>query len=206
MLVTSIFFFYHNVFKRPLLQGRSKLGLCSNKYLLLFLQFFYFFPKDQDKTHGWSHSEFLPNTKILDSSKVTPFCRRQIKMAEINRFFCGMLKNIFGTGENSFTSIFSFFHNFCNHYQNIVFSCNYVYVVICKCFQFGLVQNFVFCLPHNPESQLLMTLKDKPFENIVGKGENACNQHFLLFPQCFLPIRKRSSVFQSHLFGRLQML
>ena len=23
----------------------------------------------------------------------------------------------------------------------------------------------------------------KPFENIVGKGENAGNQHFLLFPQ-----------------------
>ena len=23
-------------------------------------------------------------------------------------------------------------------------------------------------------------------ENIVGKGENAGNQHFLLFPQCFL--------------------
>ena len=25
---------------------------------------------------------------------------------------------------------------------------------------------------------------EKPFENIVGKGENAGNQHFLLFPQC----------------------
>ena len=24
------------------------------------------------------------------------------------------------------------------------------------------------------------------FENTVGKGENAGNQHFLLFPQCFL--------------------
>ena len=22
-------------------------------------------------------------------------------------------------------------------------------------------------------------------ENIVGKGENACYQHFLLFPKCF---------------------
>ena len=26
----------------------------------------------------------------------------------------------------------------------------------------------------------------KYFENIVGKGENAGNQHFLLFPQYFL--------------------
>ena len=29
-------------------------------------------------------------------------------------------------------------------------------------------------------------LKEKSFENIFGKGENAGNQHFLLFPQCFL--------------------
>ena len=28
------------------------------------------------------------------------------------------------------------------------------------------------------------------FENIVIKGENAGNQHFLLFPQCFLPYQK----------------
>ena len=27
--------------------------------------------------------------------------------------------------------------------------------------------------------------KLRAFENIVGKGENAGNQHFLLFPQCF---------------------
>ena len=26
------------------------------------------------------------------------------------------------------------------------------------------------------------TLEKKPFENIVGKAENAGNQHFLLFP------------------------
>ena len=32
----------------------------------------------------------------------------------------------------------------------------------------------------------LLTLKKKPFENIVGKGENAGNQDFLLFPRCCL--------------------
>ena len=37
-----------------------------------------------------------------------------------------------------------------------------------------------------PNSRVLTTLKEKGFENIVGKGENAGNQHFLLFPQCFL--------------------
>ena len=28
----------------------------------------------------------------------------------------------------------------------------------------------------------------KPSENTVGKGEIACDEQFLLFPQCFLPI------------------
>ena len=36
--------------------------------------------------------------------------------------------------------------------------------------------------------------KETFFENIVGKGENAGYQHFLLFLQCFLPISKRTSV------------
>ena len=31
-------------------------------------------------------------------------------------------------------------------------------------------------------------LYKKHFENIVGKGENAGNQHFLLFSQCFLSV------------------
>ena len=31
---------------------------------------------------------------------------------------------------------------------------------------------------------------DKAFENIVGKGENAGNQHFLLFPTMFSTVSK----------------
>ena len=39
----------------------------------------------------------------------------------------------------------------------------------------------------------LMTLnfdamRKKPFENTVGKGENAGNQHFLLFPTMFFTL------------------
>ena len=45
-------------------------------------------------------------------------------------------------------------------------------------------------LLHNPD---LTTLWKRPFENSVGKGENAGNQHFLLFPQCFLPFPKQIS-------------
>ena len=51
-----------------------------------------------------------------------------------------------------------------------------------------------------------MTLVIKPFENIVGKGENAGHQHFLLFPQCFLPFPKEISIFQSNLLCRLLVL
>ena len=32
-------------------------------------------------------------------------------------------------------------------------------------------------------------MEKEPFENIVGKGENAGNQHFLHFPQSFLPYK-----------------
>ena len=40
----------------------------------------------------------------------------------------------------------------------------------------------------------------------VRKGENTRNQKFLLFPPCFLPISKHTSIFQLHLFCCLQML
>ena len=62
------------------------------------------------------------------------------------------------------------------------------------------------CVNSATQSGLLTTLYKKPFENIVGKGENAGNQHFLLFPKCFLLFPKQISVFQSHLFCRLKML
>ena len=43
-------------------------------------------------------------------------------------------------------------------------------------------------LTHSHNWHLLMPLGNKPFENTMGKGEIACNEQFLLFPQCFLPI------------------
>ena len=46
------------------------------------------------------------------------------------------------------------------------------------------------------QSRLLTTLRKTPFENIVRKGENPGNQHFLLFPHNVLyPFQKRVSVF-----------
>ena len=45
-----------------------------------------------------------------------------------------------------------------------------------------------------------------PFQSIVGKGENAGDQHFLLFPQCFLLYQRQKLLFKLHSFCRLQML
>ena len=47
-----------------------------------------------------------------------------------------------------------------------------------------LINSALRSLPNNPE--FLMTLKQRALENLVEKGENAGNQHFLLFPPCFL--------------------
>ena len=58
-------------------------------------------------------------------------------------------------------------------------------------------------LPHNPAKR---PLKKKPSENNVGKGKNAGNQYFILFPQCFLPFKKEKSNFKWHLICRLLML
>ena len=57
----------------------------------------------------------------------------------------------------------------------------------------GILYIFLYTLLH--KFRLVMTLKKKAFENIVRKGENAGNQHFLLFPQCFLSFSKLISNF-----------
>ena len=41
---------------------------------------------------------------------------------------------------------------------------------------------------------------------MAGEGENICDQHFLLFPHCFLPNLKGIHVFNFHLFCHLQIL
>ena len=55
----------------------------------------------------------------------------------------------------------------------------------------GLVQQT--CKNQGLFGKGLTTPREKPFENIVGKGENAGNQHFLLFPPCFLSYQRQKS-------------
>ena len=57
-------------------------------------------------------------------------------------------------------------------------------------------EDIMIAIPHfflklfTTQSRLLTILRKRAFENIVGKGENAGDQHFLLFPQCFLPYHR----------------
>ena len=62
----------------------------------------------------------------------------------------------------------------------------------------------IYPLPNHPK--LLTPQEKKAFENIEEKGEIAGNQHFLLFPQCFLLFPTVISISASRLFYRLQML
>ena len=69
--------------------------------------------------------------------------------------------------------------------------------------EYNIVHPSCHILPHNDpcpfftQSWLLMTLRKKPFENIVGKGENAGNQHFSFFHKGFYPIEDRNHLFSN---------
>ena len=95
------------------------------------------------------------------------------------------------------SSIFSFSHNVFYPSQIKVYFLNHIYFVVCNCFSIWT----------GSKSYLSLTAyRKKTFENIAGKEENAGKQHFLVFPQYFLPVSNQSLLFESHLFCRLQLL
>ena len=62
----------------------------------------------------------------------------------------------------------------------------------CKPFRFFLL--FIFYLiSHDPD--FFKSRRQKASKNIVGKGENAGTQYFLLFLQCFLPLERHHFMF-----------
>ena len=83
--------------------------------------------------------------------------------------------------------------------------------MLSKCFSSGIIGNYNMVDPF-PNNKIFYVTISKAFtddkinvaqimipvfdrvENIVGKGENAGYQHFLLFPQCF----QKASFFGGH--------
>ena len=76
MLVTSIFFFSHNVFKRLLSQDRLKSGLCGKELTL------------------------NQNKKNLDVSKLNAFAVDKLMVAPMTRLVLGTVENI-DKGQNA---------------------------------------------------------------------------------------------------------
>ena len=56
-------------------------------------------------------------------------------------------------------------------------------------------QTFLACLTLYHTTLTFNDLGQEDFVNIVGKGENVGNQHFLLFLQCFLLYQEQKSSF-----------
>ena len=103
------------------------------------------------------------------------------------------IENIVGKGENAHlihtklaANIFSLSHNV---FESLFFS-------VVKTRDCWLIFRSVFTIHFTTQSRVFKTLKKTPFENIVGKVENAGNQHFLLFPQCFLPFQRTCIPFE----------
>ena len=97
-------------------------------------------------------------------------------------------ENIVEKGEIARHEQFLLFHSVFYPFQNLLPSSLNLKLSSAG-FQFGRVLNLSLGkeLTLYTQSWLLTTLGKKPFEKIVGKGENAGNQYFLLFTQCFLP-------------------
>ena len=68
----------------------------------------------------------------------------------------------------------------------MVYHCDRTKLYFSTIFQISFLFN---PLPHNPLFQ--RPPRKKPFDNVVGKGEDTVNQHFHLFPQCFLHYKNK---------------
>ena len=65
---------------------------------------------------------------------------------------------------------------------------------------------FIFFQPFPKQALVFTSLQYKSLENTVGKREIACNEQFLLFSQCFLPMWRISYHFHQIQNCRLQTL
>ena len=57
----------------------------------------------------------------------------------------------------------------------------------------------------SPEGKELIIPREKPFQNIMGKGENAGYHYCLLFPPMFFVLSETNLSYGSHSNCRLQM-
>ena len=120
------------------------------------------------------------NDEILDSSKLKEFADNNFKFDGNGRKFSKRVGNTEGKGEIARYEQFLLFPVFskdlyCRHVKSKIVWERVNCGSLCS----------VWSEPFIRQSRLLMTLKKDAFENIVGNGEIAGNQHFLHFLWCF---------------------
>ena len=131
----------------------------------------------------------LPNDKVLDWSRLEELADEKINVSRNFKSFWEGVENILRKGERAGSQHFLLFPQ---SFQNASFS---------KSLKVGTVWESPNHLPttifldwskkkayaDNQRKKVTEKLKFvlEILGNIVGKGENAGNQHFLLFPQCF---------------------
>ena len=134
----------------------------------------------------------LPNYKILDMTKLKAFADHKIKCNPNIEILDGKSREHCWNRGKCCLPTFSPFP--------IVFSKAFSFIRIVKN-QDRVVKSY----PITTQWHLLPRLEKKSFQNIAGKGENTGNQHFLLFPQCFLLYHRQKLSFMLHyLFCHLQ--
>ena len=129
------------------------------------------------------------------------------KIPTFNDYDKNPFKNIVGKGENAGNQHFLLFHNVFYPSQKEFLLLSYIFLLSANAFSLDQSKNLAFggviSLPNDKfidwsklkafaDDKIKMIKKLKFYfgkvENIVGKGEIAGYQHFLLLPQCFLKV------------------
>ena len=103
---------------------------------------------------------------------------------------------------------FLLFSVFSTHSENFPSFISNLEIVTCKLFQFGRVYNLLFGkgLILYKRMMTFDATEETTFENIMGKGEIAVNQHFLPSPIEFSSQRKTIECLERYFISYLQML
>ena len=104
------------------------------------------------------------------------------------------------------TGIFSFSHNVFYSIKDRNHHLSYIYFVVCKCFQLGLIQNFVVrerIKAFSTQSTLVMTLGQKSFETLSEKKKILLPSIFSFSLNVFCPSQIIFELFESHSFCHL---
>ena len=116
----------------------------------------------------------LPDDKILDSFKLKEFADNDFRYDENGRKLSKRVENTVGKGE---IARYEQFLHFPQCFQKACFQGASKGVIV---WEWVKIVYILDCMGE------VKFLEQKLSENIVGKGENSGNQHFILFLQCFL--------------------